>query len=72
MGDKEMAMQLLDRVPDYKMGYVISYLQGIIDDEADESFCEGLIAEYEADNEKDNSVSIEKIADLCGVDLNEA
>lgn len=72
MGDKEMAMQLLDRVPDYKMGYVISYLQGIIDDEADESFCEGLIAEYEADNEKDNSVSIEKIADLCGVGLNEA
>lgn len=27
MSDKERAMQLLNAVPDYKMGYVIAYLQ---------------------------------------------
>lgn len=72
MTDKERAMQLLDRVPDSKMGYVIAYLQGIIADEADDAFCESLISEYEADNENGNFISIDKMAEICGVDLNEA
>ncbi len=29
MSDRERAMQLLDAVPDYKIGYVVAYLQGI-------------------------------------------
>lgn len=29
MSDRERAAQLLDAVPDYKMGYVIAYLQGV-------------------------------------------
>lgn len=29
MSDREMAMQLLDAVPDYKIGYVVAYLQGM-------------------------------------------
>lgn len=72
MSDKERAMQLLDSVPAYKMGYVIAYLQGITaDDEADDAFCESLIAEYEASEEKGDCVSIEELAEECGVDLNE-
>ncbi len=72
MSDKERAMQLLDSVPDYKMGYVIAYLQGITaDDEADEAFCEGLVAEYEADNEKGNFISIDEMAKMSGVSLHE-
>lgn len=33
MSDRERAMQLLDAVPDYKIQYVIAYLQGIIVEE---------------------------------------
>lgn len=29
MSDKERIIQLLDSVPDYKMGYVLAYVQGI-------------------------------------------
>lgn len=72
MSDKERAMQLLDSVPDYKMGYVIAYLQGVIaDDEADEAFCDGLVAEYEADNDKGNFISIDEMAKMSGISLYE-
>lgn len=30
MSDRERAIQLLDAVPDYKIEYVIAYLQGMI------------------------------------------
>lgn len=30
MSDREKAMQLLDSVPEYKLGYVVAYLQGVI------------------------------------------
>lgn len=33
MSDREKAVQLLDTVPDYKIGYVIAYLQGLTEDE---------------------------------------
>lgn len=29
MSEREKAMQLLDAVPDYKLGYVVAYLQGV-------------------------------------------
>ena len=29
MSEREQAVQLLNAVPDYKMGYVIAYLQGV-------------------------------------------
>lgn len=30
MSEKEQVVQLLDKVPDYKMGYVLAYVQGVI------------------------------------------
>ena len=33
MSDREKMYQLLDVVPEYKIGYVIAYLQGIIEGE---------------------------------------
>lgn len=33
MSNKEIIIQLLDRVPEYKMGYVLAYVQGITADE---------------------------------------
>jgi len=72
MSEKEMAMRLLENVPSYKLGYVIAYLQGITaDDAADDAFCEKLCAEYEASDEKGQFVSMEEMAKLSGVDLNE-
>lgn len=42
MSEREMAASLLERVPDYKMGYVLAYLQGITADEAaDDAFAKG-------------------------------
>ena len=39
MSDREQAISLLENVPDYKMGYVVAYLQGITaDEEADDAF----------------------------------
>ena len=41
MSNKEKVIALLDSVPDYKMGYVLAYIQGITaDEEADDAFCQ--------------------------------
>lgn len=72
MSEKEMAMRLLESVPSYKLGYVIAYLQGITADEAnDDAFCERLCDEYEKDSDKGQFVSMEEMAKMSGVDLNE-
>ena len=68
MSEKEMALHLLERVPEYKLGYVIAYLQGITADEAaDDAFCAKLIREYEADPDKGQFVSMEEMMKQCGV-----
>jgi len=33
MSNKEKIINLLDNIPDYKMGYVLAYVQGIAADE---------------------------------------
>lgn len=39
MSNKEYVISLLDSIPDYKMGYVLAYVQGIAaDEEADNVF----------------------------------
>lgn len=48
MSDRERAMQLLDAVPDYKIGYVVAYLQGVTAGE-DEPNVETLAAFAEGD-----------------------
>lgn len=71
MSEKELAYNLLENVPEYKLGYVIAYLQGITADEAaDDAFCEKLCREYEADPDKGDMISIEEMAKISGVDLN--
>jgi len=48
MSDREKAMQLLDAVPDYKIGYVVAYLQGVTAGE-DEPNAETIAAFAEGD-----------------------
>lgn len=69
MSEKEIAMNLLENVPSYKLGYVIAYLQGLTADEAaDDDFCEQLLKDYENDKDKGHFISMEEMTRLSGVD----
>lgn len=71
MSEKEIAMQLLNSIPDYKLGYVIAYLQGLNADEtADDKYCASLIKNYEDSADKGDFVSLDEAAKMCGVDIN--
>lgn len=70
MSEKEQAAALLDMVPEYKLGYVIAYLQGITADEAeDDAFCEKLYQDYldDPDPHKHDTVTLEALAADLGV-----
>lgn len=72
MSDKEKVIQLLDRVPDCKIGYVLAYVQGITaDEEADDIFCEALLQDYlnDKDLDKHHSIPIEEFARQEGIVL---
>ena len=72
MSEKERATALLELVPEYKMGYVIAYLEGLTADEAaDDAFCEKLYQDYLKDPERGNFVSFEEALKECGVSSNE-
>lgn len=60
MSNRELCVKLLESVPDYKIGYVLAYIQGLTaDEDADAAFCEKLVDEYENDPEKDVSYTLE-------------
>lgn len=63
MSNKERIIHLLDNVADYKMGYILAYIQGLTaDEEADDLFCEQMITDYmnDPDSEKDKSYTLEE------------
>ena len=72
MSNKEKIIELLDSVPDYKMGYVLAYVQGITaDEEADDLFCEKLYQDYlnDPDPEKDEGITLEELAESEAIEL---
>ncbi len=72
MSDREMVSSLLDELPEYKLDMVMAYIQGLLDDEAeDDAFCEKLYQEYQNDPDihKSDSVTIEELASRLGVRL---
>lgn len=70
MSDKERCIELLDSVPEFKLGYVLAYLQGLTADEAaDDAFCEALYREYEADPDKGDAIPVEEFAAQLGIQL---
>ncbi len=71
MSEREMCIKLLDSVPEYKIGYVLAYIQGLTasDEAADDAFCEQLYRQYEADSDKGQAVSLEEAARALGVEL---
>ena len=63
MSNKERIIELLDIIPDYKIGYVLAYVQGIAaDEEADDLFCQRMVENYENDEdlEKDKTYTLEE------------
>lgn len=72
MSDRERCIELLDSVPEFKIGYVLAYLQGLTADEAaDDAFCEALYQEYlnDADPEKNNATALQDVAAELGISL---
>ena len=62
MSNKDKIVQLLDSVPDYKMGYILAYVQGITADEEIEEKCDITLAdeayaEYENSGKKSRPIS---------------
>ena len=70
MSEKERAAALLDMVPEYKLGYVIAYLQGLTaDEEADDRFC--LDMYHDCDPERGDTVPLADVLKECGVSRDE-
>ena len=71
MSNRERAIELLNQVPEYKLGYVLAYIQGITaDEEADDAFCERMYQNYlnDPDPEKDKTCSLEECKEEWGID----
>lgn len=72
MSNKEKCIELLNDVPEFKMGYVLAYLQGLLADEtADDAFCEQMYQNYlnDSDPTKHDSVTLESFAAGLGIQL---
>ena len=70
MSNREMIIKLLDNIPDYKIGYVLAYVQGIAaDEEADDLFCQRMVENYEndPDPEKDKVYTLEECEKEWGI-----
>ena len=66
MSNKELAIKLLDQLPDYKIAYAVAYLQGLSADEAaDDQFCGKLIEAYQSSSDKGDFVSFREVAQSC-------
>lgn len=70
MSNKERIVKLLDNVPEYKMGYVLAYVQGITaDEEADDIFCQKMAEDYEnAPEEEKEGIPLEACLKEWGID----
>ena len=64
MSNRELVMHMLEKMSDYKIGYALAYIQGLMtDEEADDFFCERMLEAYEndPDPEKDTVCSLEEL-----------
>nr|DAP79973.1 MAG TPA: putative DNA-binding domain protein [Caudoviricetes sp.] len=69
MSQKEQLLQLIDDMPEYKIGYVLAYVQGITaDEDDDDEFCENLYQHYLNSEDKDESFSFDECKKEWGLD----
>lgn len=61
MSNREKVIALLENIPEYKIGYVLAYVQGLTaDEDADDAFCQELYRQYQNDPEKDKSFTLDE------------
>ena len=70
VSNKEKIIELLDVIPDYKIGYVLAYVQGVAaDEEADDLFCQRMVENYEnAPDEDKEEIPFEECLKDWGLD----
>ncbi|MCI8295843.1 MAG: hypothetical protein HFG22_08165 [Lachnospiraceae bacterium] len=73
MHERELAKQIIDRLPGYKVSNLLLFLQGMqFDDEIeDDLYCEKLVDDYlnDPDPEKHEGIRIEELAEREGIVL---
>lgn len=73
MSERELAKQIIDRLPEYKVGNLLLFLRGMLfDDELeDDLYCERLVEDYLNDTspDKHDTITLEELAKREGVDL---
>lgn len=73
MSERELAKQIIDRLPEYKVGNLLLFLRGMLfDDEMeDDLYCERLVEDYLNDTspDKHDTITLEELAKREGVDL---
>ena len=73
MSQKELAKQIIDKLPEYKIQNLLLFLQGMLfDDEIeDDLYCERLAEAYLNDTspDKHETISLEELAKREGVEL---
>lgn len=70
MSERERAMQLLDAVPDYKLCYVLAYMEGLTaDEDRDDAFCEQLYQNYLNDPDRGQFLTEDEVCKELGIVL---
>ncbi len=73
MSNKEIIMEIIEKIPEHKLVYIVSFLRGFqMDDEIeDDLFCEALYQDYlkNSTTEDKELIPIEEAAKMLGVYL---
>lgn len=73
MSEREQAKQIIDQLPEYKIGRILVFLKGVqFDDELeDDLFCERLVEDYlnDPDPHKHDTITLEEFAKREGIQL---
>ena len=73
MSEREQAKQIIDQLPEYKMGNLLLFLRGMQFDDAmeDDLYCERLVKDYLNDTspDKHDTITLEELAKREGVEL---
>lgn len=61
MSEREQVIALLEHIPEYKIGYVLAYIQGLTaDEDADDMYCQQLYGQYQNDPEREEAFTLEE------------
>ena len=68
MSNKEMCINLINRLPENELKPVVAILE-MIDDLLDDAFCQRLMDEYDNSDERGEGMDIDSFAAELGIEL---